>query len=77
MRMDIPKEQPRHRTEPPSVAPVEPSPLDQRRVRLQEQAEQRRMPQISRPRRERSQQDRSRIIDREPAHDPPMERRQK
>lgn len=77
MRMDIPHEQPRQRTEPPSVAPVEPSPLDQRRVRLQEQAEQRRMPQIIRPRRERSQQSRARIIDREPMHDRPMERRQK
>lgn len=46
-------------------------------MRLQEQAEQRRMPQIIRPRRERSQQSRARIIDREPMHDRPMERRQK
>jgi DNA-binding transcriptional ArsR family regulator len=72
MRIDLPHEPPR-RSEPPAVAPLEPSPLEQRREQLHERMEQRRMPEIPRPRRERSPDNRSRSV----SHDRPVERRQK
>jgi hypothetical protein len=71
MRIDLPHELPR-RSEPPTVAPLEPSPVEQRREQLHERMEQRRMPEIPRPRRERSP-DRSRSVSR----DHSVERRQK
>lgn len=71
MRIDLPHDLPR-RPEPPAVAPLEPSPLEQRREQLHEQMEQRRMPEIPHPRRERSQGH-----PRPLSHGHPAERRQK
>ena len=73
MRLDVPHELPRRRPEPAPAAPLEPTPLERRREQLQNQAEQRRMPEIPRPRRERAGDSRSRTV----PHDRPVERRQK
>lgn len=71
MRIDLPHELPL-RPEPPTVAPLEPSPLERHREQLHVQREQRRMLEIPRTRRERAP-DRSHSV----SHDHPVERRQK
>jgi len=79
MRLDIPQELPRKRAPeaPRSAPPLEAGPLEQRRERLTNLRDERRMPNIPRPERKsevsqpREQRDRTH----RPPHDQPIERR--
>src|SRR5216683_2783460 len=76
MRLDLPHELPRRRTEPPKAHPLEPSPVEQRREHLATRAEDRRAPGPGSRRDRAVSQTRPREArQRKVTHDRPVERR--